>query len=63
MRPYNTVNQPKLDKVRRVKSALVLCKKVVFWTARAGRIPSIVIIFTFVILIQVLRLIFVSSLF
>ena len=37
-------------------SYLLLFKKVVFWTARPGRIPSIVIIFTFVILIQDLRL-------
>ena len=42
--------------VRSEISYLSLFKKVVFWTARPGRIPSIVIIFTFVILIQDLRL-------
>ena len=42
----------KVAKVGRLRSVPVLCKKVMFWTARAGRIPSIVIIFTFVILIQ-----------
>lgn len=52
-----TVKVSGCSKLRvKIRSVLLLCKKVLFWTARPGRIPSFVIIFTFVILIQDLRL-------